>query len=371
MENPNLKNKIKDAKGIALISLIGIIVGIIIIVSIVVILVFRNNGEKNENTNNEVETEQQEDDPFFEPEEDDNKNKEEDVIPKDYENKEGVKITEIYDSTGEESNKLHIGDFVDYTAGKWTESQINKIDANGKQKKPSKAYQFGGYVEGMSRDGSVVPANSEYSYIKEEVDGETRTIRGWRVFDINDDEITLISAGCPEDYYHPAEGRSAYISQYILTGEVNSNINAEWLELGTKYKTRTWEEYVNSEYYATKASALSKTKLDEWYSKYIEPNADTWKNLTFQKIYGTKYENLIDNNSYFWLQEPYNLTNIYGFFPNARAIGNSTNKYGNVFGIRVLAHLPAEIKFKEEPIGTKTVISQGENYTYNIWEISR
>lgn len=366
-----MRNKIKNSRGIALIPLICIIVAVIVVVAVAIVFVTNGNSKPQTDTNT-IDTNTSGDDDFFnEPEEGDDENDKENQA-KEYENNEGVTINELFDSTGEEEDKLHIGDFVDYTAGSWTKEQISKINANGEKEKPKEAYKFGGYTTKMSRDESVVPCDEEYDYAKEKNgNSNEKTITGWRVFDITDDEIILISAGCPEDYYHPEEGRSAYISQYILTGEVNENINAEWLELGTKYKKRTWKEYVNSEYYATDATVLTKTKLDEWYSKYISEDADIWKNDIMQKIYDTNYENLIDNYAYYWLATPYNSSNIYGFFPKPRAIGNSTNKYGNVFGIRVLVHLPVDIKFKEESIGTKTVISRDNSYDYNIWEISR
>ena len=45
-----------------------------------------------------------------------------------------------------------------------------------------------------------------YNYISDgDNDGKIGT--GWRVFDINGDNVTLISAGNPEDYYH---GEDAY-----------------------------------------------------------------------------------------------------------------------------------------------------------------
>lgn len=363
-----------NSKKIPLIAIIGIIILAIIIVA-TIIIVASSRGQNSGTTNNTVTEKPKEDDDFFnDVKENKTKNETSKNKTKEYEKKDGVDIKQLYDSTGNDDNKLHIGDFVDYTAGKWTQEEIEKIDANGQRQKPSNGYQFGGYAVGMSRDGNAVPCNEDYSYIKEKVNNSNeRSVTGWRIFDITDDEIILISAGCPEDYYHPEGTRSAYISEYILNGEVNSNINADWLGLGTKYKNRTWEEYVNSQFFATRASVLTKEKLDEWYSKYItkEKDADVWKNPILQKVYNTTYENIIDNYSYYWLATSYNDSNIFGFFPEVKAIGNSTNKYGNVFGIRVLIHLPIGIKFKEKSIGTKIITSRDNSYNYNIWEISR
>ena len=375
MNKKKISIDFKDNNGLSQIALIGTIVGIIIVISLVVVLVvFSGKGKEKQNENNQNETVNENNDFFSNTnknEIDDKNEKEKDDKEKEYLSKDGVKIEELYDSTGEEEEKLHIGDFVDYTAGKWTEDEIEKIDANGERKKPTTSFKFGGYKEGDSRDKSVIPCNENFNYIKEKDSDDENVACGWRVFDITDDEIVLISAGCPEDYYHPAEGRSAYISQYILTGEVNENCRAEWIGLGTKYQKRTWNEYVNEDYYATKATSISKTILDDWYEKYIGRGLDTWKNEDFQKVYDTNYENLIDNYSYYWLPNSYSESNIYGFFPHARVIGNSTNKYGNVFGVRILVYLPKDIKFKEESIGTKTILSRDKDYKYNIWEISR
>lgn len=374
--------KIQNSNGKKMLPLILIIGFIIILLSVIIVVLL--NQPKNSNTpKNEVTQEEQnkdnkpkEDDELLkEIEKEKNKDKEEKIeINKEYLKKDGVSIKDLFDSTGDEAGKLHIGDFVDYTAGNWTEKEINDANANGELSKPTDRFQFGGYNEGYSRDRSVVPLEKEYSFIKElKEDGSgKRAVRGWRIFDITDKEIVLISAGCPEDYYHPESKKSAYISEYILTGEVNSNANAEWLELGTTYKARNWKEYLNSDFYAIKANTLTKKQLDDWYKKYItKEDSDIWVNTTLQKVYDTKYENLIDNYGYYWLSSPYSETNLYGFFPSAKAIGNSTNVYGNVFGIRVLVYLPGDIKFKEEPIGTKKITSREKDYEYNIWEISR
>lgn len=371
--------KIRNSTGKTIVPLILIILFLIILFSIVIVIALNDNKSSDSEEKNVTEQEEQkqenkkEDDSFKEIEDEIKKDKKEEKENKEYLDKEGVNIDNIFDKTGQEDKKLHIGDFVDYTAGEWTEEEINSINANGKVNKPTENFQFGGYNVGYSRDRSVVPLEREYAYVKENNgdDGEKRAVRGWRIFDVTNNEIVLISAGCPEDYYHPESKRSAYISEYILTGEVNSNANAEWLELGTKYKARTWEEYVNKEYYAIKANTLTKDKLDKWYEKYIGSDLDVWVNTSFQKIYDTNYENLIDNYAYYWLSDSYNEINLYGFFPSAKAIGNSTNIYGNVFGIRTLVYLPRDIKFKEEPIGTKTVTSRDKDYEYNIWQISR
>ena len=238
-----------------------------------------------------------------------------------------------------------------------------KIAANNSTSLPTKAYEFGGFTEGSSKDGNATPNDSTYKYVTDKSTGSAVT--GWRVFDVDGDSVTLISAGCPEDYYHPYG--KAYISEYILSGNTNSSASSD-LGLGTDYTARDWSMYVNSSYGSgITATALTKTRLDQWYNKnYNLTSADTYNNSTFQKIYGTNNESLIDNYSYYWLASAYNSNNVYNVNPNNRNVNNNNN---NAFGVRVLASLPSGIS-TSEPVGTKTVTSRGADYTYNVWNIN-
>ena len=129
--------------------------------------------------------------------------------PSDNQNDEPLeykKVAELFDKEKEnvnnqdyDENKLHIGDFVNYDAGKWTKEEIeaikvgtndNLVSANNSTNKPNTAFQFGGFKAGDSRNGNATPDESKYNYVKDE-SGEA--ITGWRVFDIRDDgSITLI-----------------------------------------------------------------------------------------------------------------------------------------------------------------------------------
>ena len=74
---------------------------------------------------------------------------------------------------------------------------------------------------------------------------------------------------------------------------------------------RDFSMYENNKYGDVKAEVLTKSKLDEWYTKYITggTSADVSTTSTFQKIYRTsgdvvnegKYESLIDIYAYYWL----------------------------------------------------------------------
>ena len=116
---------------------------------------------------------------------------------------------------------------------------------------PEDDYQFGGFEEGALKGSNAIPRDSEYNYIQEKNStGEgTQSISGWRVFDVNTEtnEIVLISAGCPEDYFQPKTGNGGYIGEYILTGIVNPNWNAMENEgkVEEHYTKRDWSAYVN------------------------------------------------------------------------------------------------------------------------------
>ena len=289
--------------------------------------------------------------------------------------KVGKKALELFDATGEVEGKLHIGDFVNYTPTEatWTEEDMNKIKASGAKidannsntSLPGTNYQFGGFVVGDSKSGNAKPNDSSYTYVK---DSEGNAITGWRLFDVADDGmVTLISAGCPEDYFSPSSSVSnvSYISEYILTGNKNSSISDEILEA---YTPRDWTMYENTSLDST-ASVLTKEKLDSWYTKYItEKIADIYQNDTFKKIYNTKSESLIDNYSYYWLLSAYKNTSLYYVTPNIKRVDVSDN---NAFGVRVLISLPSNIRLTSEESETKTVVSRGNTENYGIWNLSK
>lgn len=289
-----------------------------------------------------------------------------------------ISLGDVFDESGTEEGKLHIGDFINYSAGTWTNDDMTTIaqtgvTPNNSTDKPSKDYKFGGFEVNGSRDGNATPYNTSYAYVQDKEAGSAVT--GWRLFDVSNGVMTLISAGCPEDYYQPSTTNSAYISEYILTGNVNSSANASALGLGSTYKARNWNMYVNENYGATDASVLTKAKLDAWYTKHTSTaNANTYADSTFQKIYKTSsncvnngmYESLIDNYSYYWLSSAYGSSGVYNVGPYGRCVRSGLNR---AFGVRVLVSLSSEVKLSEEAVGSKTVVSRGNEYTYNVWNL--
>lgn len=289
----------------------------------------------------------------------------------------GVKVEDIFDPTGTVEGKLHVGDFLNYSAGTWTESDMAKIaetglEPNGTTDIPNTWYQFGGFAVGASRDGNASTYIPGFEYVQDK--DKNAAVTGWRVFDVNNGVVTLISAGCPEDFYHPNETGAGYLTEYILTGNINSDANVSDLGIGTTYKARKWDMYVNNEYGATGACALTKSKLDNWYSKYVLENADVGLNITFKKVYKTDensvnngmYESLIDNNSFYWLSTARGDDSIDYINPNGKeVIGGSEEK----FGVRVLITLSSDIRISSEALEEKTVISRDEEYKCNVWGI--
>lgn len=261
----------------------------------------------------------------------------------------------------------YIGDFVNYDAGVWTEEEINSIKtgvkgsevtANNSTTIPRTAFQFGGFTAGSSRNVNATPFRDTYNYIKDKETGEAVT--GWRIFDITEEGITLISAGCPEDYYNASGTNYPYYSEYILTGNINSKATS--LNIPDSYTKRDWSVYVNNK--ANSATVLTENTLENWYSKYMGvANANVNDDATFRKIYGTNKESLIDNYSFYWLacaSISYYMSYVH---PDCSGV-YSNNNFG--CGVRVLVSLKSNIQLTETK-NTKTVTSRGADYTYNIW----
>ncbi len=275
-----------------------------------------------------------------------------------------------------------VGDFVTYDAGSWTTDANNNILIHytdgtteavaDSATKPSSDHKFGGFTTTSGKNGNATPYNDSYNYVKE----GTNAVTGWRIFDIADNgTITLISAGCPEDYYHAYSTNNGYKSEYILSGNHPANIEV------TGLKVRDWTADYVSAANQTKgitASVLTKTKLDAWYTKYTNTaSANTYTQATFRKVYkndanevnGGKYESLIDNYSYYWLASAHSGYPSYLYYvnPNGRYVRSN---YGDAYGVRVLVSLPSSISLTETPSGTKTITSRGNDYTYNVWGIN-
>lgn len=285
---------------------------------------------------------------------------------KEEETKEKLTLTELL----KDKNK-YIGDFVNYDAGEWQEGEIENIKTGKKGsevvasvEEPTLTYQFGGFPTKNGRNGSAIPYSADYSYVKDKTTGEA--VEGWRIFDITDDGIVLISAGCSENYNMSDDDNEAYYSEYILTG----NINSKATDLGISEDTftkRDWSMYKNDT--AKEVKPITKEILDNWYSSVIGiENADTYTQETFKKIYleqNSKKANLIDNFSFYWLASSYEDYSM--FYVNPKFECLSANVFS--FGIRLLVYLNEDINLNKTGDKKTVIDGDGNEYEYNVWGI--
>lgn len=297
-----------------------------------------------------------------------------------------VSVLEIFQSNGAneasqgyDNTKLHIGDFISYDAGSWTEEEISSIkvgkkgsevSANNSTQLPKTDFEFGGFVAGQSRNESVSTNNG--NYIKElDSEGNKKVVSGWRVFDITDDgSIILVSAGAVENFYHKYSfDKNAVETTYTLSGEIVGDGDAT--ELESNYTKRDWSAYVNNQQGAISANTLTLSNAEEWFGKYLELE-DTQKGIAYnrnlKKVYNTKYETLIDINAAYWLPSTgWGGSSMSRFSTTGKEVVGESDEAS---GIRILVTLANDVKVSEKPIETKTLVnSNGTEYTYNVWNI--
>lgn len=281
---------------------------------------------------------------------------------------------------------LQIGDFINYELGVWNTENVNLIktghidslvSANNQFGLPTENFQFGGFEIGSKIGSNAfsdwLKANYNYDdYLQDFNTGES--ISGWRVFDIEDDGTTiLISAGNPEDYVHPYIENAGYISDYILTGYINSNWNGV-----SSYQKRNWDMYKNLEQHAVSVDVLTKNKLEEWFDKYIVADANILDRNTFRLIYDSqysRYHNIIDNWSYYWLPVSGESKRMYCVVPEDREISSPPQTF--TFGVRLLVTLSPETLTVNQPSSSVTITTNSDDYygdtiaeqVYNYWDI--
>ena len=228
---------------------------------------------------------------------------------------------------------VSVGDFVNYDAGTWIEADFNKITSspgsptvNKSSSKPTSQGQFGGFTNGQSRNSNSTPYNTSY----------TPDYSGWRVWDIDENtgEITLISAGHSETYYHGGGG-NAQASINIL-------------------KNRDCSMYENQYAKSGSAHILTGQEVVEWYNKQFNTNYtlidNNYSDSTFYWETFTTAEpiSVLENGSYFWLASLFDTNHLYGIGPDSRRV---SNYYNGARGVRVLVSLESDVQVKE---GTAT-----------------
>ena len=238
------------------------------------------------------------------------------------------------DQEGEEGSPIasvvSVGDFVNYDAGTWNQSvDTSKIESSGgtvtwSEELPTSQGQFGGFTAGQSRNSNSTPYNTSYA----------PDYSGWRVWDIDEStgEITLISAGHPETYYH---GTNSSTSINILRNRDCSMYENEYAKSGS-------------------AHILTGQEAVEWYNKQFNTNRtlidNNWSDSTFYAKTFTTAEpiSVLENGSYFWLASPGGNGGLYIVYPDGRYVGTSGNL---ARGVRVLVSLESDVQVKE---GTAT-----------------
>ncbi len=250
----------------------------------------------------------------------------------------GKTASELYDGInvpGENYNEdaMHIGDYVNYDAGEWSVGKEAPTSAN--------PFTFGGYTAGQSRNENAGTGKYE----------------GWRIWDVDGDTVTLISAGCPELYYHQNGTNYAYNSEQILTGEKKTGT----LATGQPSDPRNWNsDYVQGN--ATSAKAMKKSDLDSWYKKYIDENVwDSDRMGRFPENAANKLISVVENGMDYWLCSAYDDGELYMVSPDMRCVTRG-NRGG--WGVRVLVSLESGVKFNS----AKEKVEK-DNFTYNEWII--
>ena len=294
-----------------------------------------------------------------------------------------VPVSQIYDPTNEVAEKMHIGDFVNYDAGTWLKSEIDTIktgliyepvNPNNSLELPKKAYQFGGFKTGSSRnDTSVIAQFESLGEVKYINNAQTnKPISGWRIYDIDEEtnEVTLISAGNPEAFFQTGSSDGGYSTPYIFNGTVHTS----WGDANaSNYERRSWNHYINTKQSAKSAYILSKSDLEAWYLKHIGSSGDLWTQSNFQKIYQyPRLHNIIDNYSFWWLASTRAAAGphfVQGDSDRRLRGGNEVT-----LGIRINIVLSDEAKFSSERVGIIELESEhlndyGGNQTYNVWNL--
>ncbi len=165
------------------------------------------------------------------------------------------------------SDIVKVGDFVNYTAGIWTQEEIDNLENlyTGKSL-PKSAGEFGGFQVGDSKDETI--DIQQYEGTK-----KNKYQFGWRVLSVDSESniVELIHSGTPEAYYQGYNGSAGYQSYYILTGK-NSN--------GQSYsgKYRNWKEYENLDFAIENSARLcTSSEMDEVDAPYLTfPGEGYW-----------------------------------------------------------------------------------------------
>ncbi|MBR3002276.1 MAG: hypothetical protein IKF38_01715 [Clostridia bacterium] len=233
------------------------------------------------------------------------------------------------------------GDYVNYTAGNWTQEDIDKLGNlySGEAIPDStNPYTFGGFKVGQSKDVGIIKGENNASV-------QDNEHAGWRVLKINDDRsVDIIHAGCPEWYYHPTyykrvisgnQYKSAYRSLYILGGGKSDQVTEDSYE---GVFERNWKMYENQEFCVNVFSHLVTMEDMKSNGATYQGPASVW---------------FRHGPSFFWVRCEYASTG--GIFKVNPSTG-SMNGYGRdeSCGIRPVVTLKAECLYQNINNGNTT-----------------
>ncbi len=322
IEQENQKNLMKNTHGITLIALV-ITVIVMLILAGVAISVLTDDGGLFEKTRGAAEAYE-------------NSAEREAQQLNDLMNDIDIYISGLpVESATPIAKKVKVGDYVNYDAGTWTAEDLTKITnsagtptlhstvndtTTGNQALPTTQGQFGGFELGQSRNTNSTPYSS------------TPRTAGWRVWDIDSTtgEVTLISAGHTETYYH-ANGKSV----------ASANI----------LKNRNCTMYENSYAKTGSAHILTGQEAVAWYNSEFGTaytlTENGGSNSTFyNKTFVTSEPiEVLENGAHYWLASAYDSNNLFQIAPNLR---NAYCNYNFGLGIRVIVSLKSNVKIEKD-----------------------
>lgn len=124
------------------------------------------------------------------------------------------------------------GDYIDYSAGTWTQEEINKLkQSNLYSEDYREEFKFNGFKVGTSRDTNAYDPN---------------TPAAWRILYNTGENITIINAGATEGFCSPFYDNCAYYIYFIFTGEKHKEDISDIVKSNTI--PRDWSMYENPEY---------------------------------------------------------------------------------------------------------------------------
>ena len=188
------------------------------------------------------------------------------------------------------SDKVNVGDYVDYDAGYWNEEK--EVPNEWSQ------FTFGGYKIDTSRNNGV---NCNYN---------AEENKGWRVFSIEEDKVTLIQSGISMCYYHGYGNLSNDTSLNIL-----SNLD----------ETNNYNGFLDDEF-SESVKILSKEDIDKY----------TGTDSSYQRI----RESLINVGIPYWLASKDK--EYYMWYVTEG--GTVATDHVGTYGVRVLITLKKNVK---------------------------